>query len=187
MITFESVLLEPSKPWKTRILDEDFQIAAFADGRNLPTNVMLRAFGEDHRYNGFAGCVTGQRLGVFVGNVSVALQSDGIAFLAVIGLYKLLFIRNERERSWSSWTCSVNLTTIVGFIECSFTQLSDGFLINYESGIARVRDIGEVLWHRKMVWNDVFVRKADSALLFKYEINPKGFYISISDGEKSPA
>ena len=94
MIALESVVLKPSLPWSRRIRNDDVRLTAVPNDRGLPFDIAIQAFGENRNYQRFAQCVIGERLGSFGGNIQVALQSDRKAFLAVVGLYRVLFLDN---------------------------------------------------------------------------------------------
>lgn len=186
MIATESVRLNRGAEWTARIGECEIHLSAQPNERRLPFAVSVHAFSHTLIYQRFAQCTIGSHPGSFVGSIEVALQREGYAFLAVVGLYMVLFFDFKAHRVREVMKLFREETDDQGFYRMQLHPLLDGFLINYESGVARVRETGEVAWHRKMVWNDVFVREEDSALLFKNELNPKGFHISIRDGSKLP-
>jgi hypothetical protein len=122
----------------------------------------------------------------FVGEVELALQHEGRVFVAIVGLYKVLFLDFAALSIRERLSLYREEGDDRGFYRMQLHPLPDAFLVNYESGVAKLNAAGELAWHRKMVWNDVFVREEDGALLFKNELNPKGFHISIADGSKFP-
>ena len=186
MIAVETIVLNPGIAFAKRVADQEIGLLALPNDRQLPFDLSIQAFGRKQTYPRFAQSMVGKREMSFVGEVELAVRPEGRVFIAIVGLYKALFLDFAEPSIRELLSLYREETDDRGFYRMQLHPLSDGFLINYESGVARVDATGEVAWHRKMVWNDVFVRGEEGALLFKNEINPKGFHISIADGSKFP-
>jgi hypothetical protein len=186
MIAVESIVLTPGKEFTKRVAGEEMGLLALANDRQLPLDLVIRAFEQKQTYQRFAQCMVGKHPISFVGEVELAINREGRIFVAVVGLYKVLFLNFAALTIRELLTLYREEMDDRGFYRMQLHPLPDAFLVNYESGMARVSSAGEVVWHRKMVWNDVFVREEDGALLFKNELNPKGFHISVADGSKFP-
>jgi hypothetical protein len=186
MIRTETVALYPGEDWSRRISDQEIRLVAAADDRRGVLDVAVHAFGASKTYARFAECILGRQLRWYFGEVEIAWQDESPVFVTVVGLYKVLFLDFAALSIRELLSLYREETDDRSFYRMQLHPLADSFLINYESGIARIADTGEVAWHRKMVWNDVYVKEEDGALLFKNEINPKGFLISFADGSKFP-
>ena len=71
-----------------------------------------------------------------------------------------------------------------GFYNLKAVESEDGFFLIYESGLARIRNDGTVVWHNRLYWDDMFDRSDDSFLYYSSEHREEGekWRIQTEDG-----
>lgn len=187
MIIAESVVLTPGVRLSRRFGSVDVGFLAIPNDRQLPFDLSLRAFGRDQLYVGFAQCAVGEKTASLVGEVKIAFQGEGQECVAIVGLDRVLFVDIPAASVREVLRLYRENIDDRGFYRMQLHPLENSFVINYEGGVARVDDSGQVVWHRKMAWDDVFVRVEGTMLVFRNVSNTTDFHVSIATGSTQRA
>ncbi|MCB1024492.1 MAG: hypothetical protein KDB79_08880 [Acidobacteria bacterium] len=139
--------------------------------------ILLRDF-ADHSFDGMNGEVT------YIPNIWTITNSDSPTFCAIVGISEVVFI-NFASKSFAPPFKLFRDNYDSGYVSLKAIGTVDGFLLVYESGVALFRHNGEVLWHKRLHWDDIFDRSDDAFLYFSSEHRKEGeeWRMKIADGE----
>lgn len=155
--------------------------------RALPYDMVISAFGKETIYKAFAP-LNVQRIEnkrtLFVPEIISVKQSEVKPFIAMIGLYEVLFVNFMNKSIQTALKMYRNQKDDQGFYKINVIPLDNDFLVVYEGGAARINEDGNLAWHQKLSWDDIFLKHDEKKLYYASEFNAWGdeWQIQIQDG-----
>ena len=77
-----------------------------------------------------------------------------------------------------------------GFYHEDLIEVSDGIVLIYEGGAARISTHGEARWHTSLTWNDALTRVDGNALRFLREEldgSHRAWFVDLDNGSEQPS
>jgi hypothetical protein len=172
---------------------ETVQMHALPNQRSLPYDVVITAFGTSQTYKQFVPCHVSSAPHTFTTTIhpllDCVLGDREMPFMALVGLYEVLFIHCLRKTMHPVLKLFRQADEDQGFYRQQILALSDGFVLIYESGAARIKHTGDVVWHERLAWDDIFLKKDDTKLYYSSEFGefaPHDWTIEMADGSRVP-
>lgn len=157
------------------------------EGRAAPGNVYLSYAGTVLTIRSLAEYTShlyqGDKLRVLP-TISYAVMNVPQPSLALIGQFKVVLL-DMRTQSVREILTLFNRDEFYdrGFRRQHLVPLEDGFLLIYESGVARLQANGQVLWHVRVFWDDLF-QGQDSEFVYYWSESEGDWGLKVADGSK---
>lgn len=163
-------------------------ISAQCKENHSTCDVSILAFEDEKTFNELAWIESELRKNQkvkFRPKLKYVMGNEDNPFLAVLGLYKIVFINYKNKTIFEAAQLNRKKTEDRGFYFFKISFLKEDFLVIYESGICRITNTGVALWHVNLMWDDIYLDSDEDYIYYSSEFGvPVDWVLSTKTGEK---